>query len=82
MLVLQILTILPLLNLQEAGGAVKKMEQELSEKQKVDAKAQSNLNHKKDGLKAEQKKLKDTTKHYENVRTLKILVSCYMIMIY
>ncbi len=47
---------------------MEKLENDLSEKQKVDAKCQSNVSHKKEALKAEQKKLKDLKKQQDNVR--------------
>lgn len=47
---------------QESGGALADLEAELSVKKKEEAKAQSNITHKKESLKAEQKKLKDLEK--------------------
>ena len=46
---------------------MKKLEDMVSDRQKVDAKATSNLTHKKEALKAEQKKLKEIGKQYDNV---------------
>ena len=53
--------------LQEAGGIVVQLETKLSEHQKLDAKAQSNINSKKDSVKAEQKKLTQTKKQITSV---------------
>ena len=53
--------------LQEAGGIVVELEALLSEQQKIDTKAQSNINSKKDSLKAEQKKLAQTKKQINQV---------------
>ncbi|XP_013399508.1 structural maintenance of chromosomes protein 2 [Lingula anatina] len=57
---------------EESGGKMEELETELSERQKVEAKAQSALDHKKEALKAEQKKKKETSKqHDEDVKVLK-----------
>ena len=50
------------MGLQEAGGTMQMIEQQLGEQQKIEAKAQSNLKNQKDALTAEQKKLKDIRK--------------------
>lgn len=52
---------------QEAGGVMQQLESVLNEKQKEDAKSQSNLQHKKEALKTEQKKLKDIHKNCTSV---------------
>ncbi|XP_070563660.1 structural maintenance of chromosomes protein 2-like [Ptychodera flava] len=49
----------------EAGGAMDKLEAELTEVQKKDAKAQAALDHKKESLKTEKKKKKDLEKNYK-----------------
>ena len=46
---------------------MQELEVALTERQKEDAKAQSNMSHKKEGLKAEQKKLKEINKNCESV---------------
>lgn len=49
---------------QEAGGLLKKLEEELSEHQKADAKTQSALSHKEDDVKSEKKKLEQLEKQH------------------
>ena len=63
---------------EERGGALKKLETAVVERQKEDAKTQSNLTHKKEALKAEQKKLKDINKTSASVRTLGLLLACLL----
>lgn len=46
---------------------MRKLEAELSEKQKSDAKAQSNLNNQQEAVKTEQKKLKGIKKQSDDV---------------
>lgn len=62
---------------EESGSVLQKLESNLSEKQKVEALAQSAVDNKKEGLKAEQKKKKDLIKQSDNVSkicTIKWLV--------
>ena len=53
---------------------MEKLESELGESQKVDAKAQSNLSHKQEALKSEKKKLKDLEKQMNAVSSEKIFL--------
>lgn len=53
---------------QELGGILKSLEDSLAEVQRVDAKAQSSLDVKKQNLKDETKKRKDLVKNMEEVR--------------
>lgn len=55
---------------EESGSVLQKLESNLSEKQKVEALAQSAVDNKKEGLKAEQKKKKDLIKQSDNVSTI------------
>jgi len=52
---------------EESGSVLQKLESKLSEIQKVEALAQSAVDNKKEGLKAEQKKKKDLIKQSDNV---------------
>lgn len=64
----QVLTRLEKKRDEESGSVLQKLEHNLSEKQKVEALAQSAVDNKKEGLKAEQKKRKDLVKQSDNVR--------------
>ena len=59
---------------EEAGGAMKQLESDLNERQKEDAKAQSNVSHKKEALKAENKKMRDLNKNCTNVRCFVVVI--------
>ncbi|XP_071166504.1 structural maintenance of chromosomes protein 2-like [Mytilus edulis] len=62
----QVLTRLEKKRDEESGSVLQKLEHNLSEKQKVEALAQSAVDNKKEGLKAEQKKRKDLVKQSDN----------------
>lgn len=53
--------------MQEVGGILKSLEDSLAEVQRVDAKAQSALDMKKQNLKDETKKRKELVKNMEEV---------------
>lgn len=52
---------------QESGSVMQKLEAALADKQKVEAVAQSAVDVKKEGLKAENKKKKELTKNIQDV---------------
>ena len=56
----------------ESGDVMKKLESALSEKQKLEAVAQSAVDNKKEGLKAENKRKKELTKNLNDVSALLI----------
>ncbi|XP_033737632.1 structural maintenance of chromosomes protein 2-like isoform X2 [Pecten maximus] len=51
---------------EESGSVMQKLEENLNEQKKAEALAQSAIDNKKEGLKAEQKKRKELTKHSED----------------
>ena len=52
----------------ESGDVMKKLESALSEKQKLEVLAQSAVDNKKEGVKAENKRKKELTKNLNDVR--------------
>ena len=58
---------------QEAGGSIDKLERELSERQKVNAKADSDVAHTAEALKVEVKRQKDLTKQQKTVSAAFVL---------
>ena len=59
--------------MQEAGGSIDKLERELSERQKVNAKADSDVTHTAEALKVEVKRQKDLTKQQKTVSAAFVL---------
>lgn len=62
---------------QESGSVMGKLETTLKEKQKLEAVAQSAVDNKKEGLKAEHKKQKEITKYSEDVMSCLSFVISY-----
>ena len=63
---------------EERGGAMKRLEEDVASRQKEDVKAQTNLTHKRDALKAEQKKLKDIKKTLTDVCVFFVCIICIL----
>jgi len=53
---------------KESGNKMQEFDAKVNEHQKAEALAQSAVDNKKEGLKAEQKKKKELSKHNEDVR--------------
>jgi hypothetical protein len=63
---------------EESGSVMKKLEDTLSENKKLEALAQSAVDDKKDGLKAENKRKKELTKNSNDVRILCLTSNIYI----